>query len=44
VIVDEAHRPSRTPPGRKTARYALGELLRDSADHPVADRHSHKGT
>lgn len=33
VIVDEAHRLSWTPPARKTARYALGELLRDSADH-----------
>lgn len=27
VIVDEAHRMSWTPPSRKTARYALGELL-----------------
>jgi len=33
VIVDEAHRLSWTPPSRKTARYALGELLRDSTDH-----------
>jgi superfamily II DNA or RNA helicase len=33
VIVDEAHRMSWTPPARKTARYALGELLRDTADH-----------
>ena len=33
VIVDEAHRMSWTPPARKTARYALGELLRDSSDH-----------
>jgi superfamily II DNA or RNA helicase len=33
VIVDEAHRLSWTPPTRKTARYALGELLRDTADH-----------
>lgn len=33
VIVDEAHRLSWTPPARKTARYALGELLRDTADH-----------
>jgi hypothetical protein len=33
VIVDEAHRLSWTPPARKTARYALGELLRDSSDH-----------
>ncbi|MEW6669533.1 MAG: DUF3883 domain-containing protein [Thermodesulfobacteriota bacterium] len=28
VIVDEAHRMSWSPPARKTARYALGELLR----------------
>lgn len=33
VIVDEAHRMSWTPPARKTARYALGELLRDRCDH-----------
>src|SRR2546426_2293600 len=33
VIVDEAHRMSWTPPARKTSRYALGELLRDTADH-----------
>jgi len=33
VIVDEAHRMSWTPPSKKTARYALGELLRDSSDH-----------
>jgi superfamily II DNA or RNA helicase len=33
AIVDEAHRMSWTPPTRKTARYALGELLRDTADH-----------
>ncbi|MGH9905156.1 MAG: DEAD/DEAH box helicase, partial [Pyrinomonadaceae bacterium] len=33
VIVDEAHRMSWTPPSRKTARYALGELLRDSSEH-----------
>jgi len=33
VIVDEAHRMSWSPPARKTARYALGELLRESADH-----------
>jgi len=33
VIVDEAHRMSWTPPARKTARYALGELLRDITDH-----------
>lgn len=33
VIVDEAHRMSWAPPARKTARYALGELLRDSSNH-----------
>lgn len=33
VIVDEAHRMSWTPPSRKTARYALGEILRDTSDH-----------
>jgi len=33
AIVDEAHRMSWTPPARKTARYALGELLRDTTDH-----------
>jgi superfamily II DNA or RNA helicase len=33
VIVDEAHRMSWTPPARKTARYGLGELLRDQSDH-----------
>lgn len=33
VIVDEAHRMSWTPPSKKTARYALGELLRDTTDH-----------
>ncbi|MBM3143885.1 MAG: DUF3883 domain-containing protein [Chloroflexi bacterium] len=33
VIVDEAHHMSWTPPSRKTARYALGELLRDITDH-----------
>lgn len=33
VIVDEAHRMSWTPPAKKTARYALGELLRDASDH-----------
>src|SRR6266852_2600270 len=33
IIVDEAHRMSWTPPARKTARYALGELLRDASDH-----------
>lgn len=33
VIVDEAHRMSWSPPSKKTARYALGELLRDSTDH-----------
>jgi len=33
IIVDEAHRMSWSPPSRKTARYALGELLRDASDH-----------
>jgi SNF2-related domain len=33
AIVDEAHRMSWTPPARKTARYALGELIRDTTDH-----------
>jgi len=33
VIIDEAHRMSWTPPARKTARYFLGELLRDASDH-----------
>jgi SNF2 family DNA or RNA helicase len=33
VIIDESHRMSWTPPARKTARYALGELLRDQSDH-----------
>ncbi|MBX9790023.1 MAG: DUF3883 domain-containing protein [Pirellulales bacterium] len=33
VIIDEAHRMSWSPPARKTARYALGELLRDTSDH-----------
>ncbi|MBN1842598.1 MAG: DUF3883 domain-containing protein [Deltaproteobacteria bacterium] len=33
VIIDEAHRMSWTPPARKTARYALGELLSDASDH-----------
>ncbi|MFC1633577.1 helicase-related protein [Planctomycetota bacterium] len=33
VIVDEAHRMSWTPPSRKTARYALGEMLRETSDH-----------
>jgi len=33
VIVDEAHRMSWSPPTKKTARYALGELLRDTTDH-----------
>src|SRR6266496_2727790 len=33
VIIDEAHRMSWTPPSRKTARYALGELLRDTSDN-----------
>lgn len=33
VVVDEVHRMSWTPPARKTARYALGELLGETADH-----------
>lgn len=33
IIVDEAHRMSWSPPAHKTARYALGELLRDTSDH-----------
>ncbi len=33
VIIDEAHRMSWSPPASKTARYELGELLRDTADH-----------
>ena len=33
IIVDEAHRMSWSPPSKKTARYALGELLRDTSDH-----------
>lgn len=33
VVVDEAHRMAWTPPSRKAARYALGELLLDSSDH-----------
>ena len=33
AIVDEAHRMSWTPPSKKTSRYALGELIRDAADH-----------
>ena len=33
VIVDEAHRMSWSPPAAKTARYALGELLRNTSDH-----------
>jgi superfamily II DNA or RNA helicase len=33
IIVDEAHRMSWSPPARKTSRYALGELLRDTSDH-----------
>lgn len=33
VIVDEAHRMSWTPHSKKTARYALGEQLRDTSDH-----------
>jgi SNF2 family DNA or RNA helicase len=33
AIIDEAHRMSWTPPAKKTARYALGELLRETTDH-----------
>jgi superfamily II DNA or RNA helicase len=33
VIVDEAHRLSWTTPSRKTARYALGELLKSFEGH-----------
>jgi len=33
VIVDEAHRMSAWDEAHKTARYRLGELLRDSTDH-----------
>ncbi|MDI6754962.1 MAG: helicase-related protein [Thermodesulfobacteriota bacterium] len=33
VIVDEAHRMSAADETHKTARYKLGELLRDSSDH-----------
>jgi hypothetical protein len=33
IVIDEAHRMSWSPPSRKTARYALGELLRDTSDH-----------
>ena len=33
VIIDEAHRMSWSPPSKKTERYALGELLRDTTDH-----------
>lgn len=33
IVIDEAHHMSWTPPARKTARYALGELLRDTTDH-----------
>lgn len=33
AIVDEAHRMSASDETHKTARYRLGELLRDSADH-----------
>lgn len=35
IIVDEAHRMSWSPPSKKTARYALGELLRDASDHTL---------
>src|SRR4029079_21876 len=44
VIVDEAHRMSWSPPARKTARYALGELLRDISDHMLLfDRDAAQG-
>lgn len=33
VIVDEAHRMSAADESRKSQRYRLGELLRDSSDH-----------
>lgn len=33
VIVDEAHRLSASDESHKTARYKLGELLRDTTDH-----------
>lgn len=33
VIIDEAHRMSASDETHKTARYRLGELLRDSSDH-----------
>jgi superfamily II DNA or RNA helicase len=33
VIVDEAHRMSAASPDRKSLRYRLGELLRDTTDH-----------
>jgi superfamily II DNA or RNA helicase len=33
VIVDEAHRMSASDETHKTARYKLGELLRDTSDH-----------
>lgn len=35
VIVDEAHRMSASAPNKKTLRYKLGELLRDTTDHMV---------
>jgi SNF2 family DNA or RNA helicase len=33
VIIDEAHRMSASDETHKTARYKLGELLRDASDH-----------
>jgi len=33
VVVDEAHRMSASSPDRKSLRYRLGELLRDTTDH-----------
>lgn len=44
VVVDEAHRMSWTPPSRKTDRYALGELLRDStSNYLLLTATPHKG-
>ena len=44
AIVDEAHRMSWSPPAGKTARYALGELLRDASDRvPLPTATPHKG-
>ena len=44
VIVDGAPRMSWSPPACKTARYALGEILRDSADYMLLSTATpHKG-